>query len=241
MMDLAAFRREVVEKLKAWSPPFSGSPRLTGRDEGTTGKRRIPPREFELCTIGASTGGPRAIHQILEALPATFPVPIVIVQHMPVGFTKPFAERLNSVSPLQVSEARDGDALLPGRVLLARAGVHLRVTNKLSVVLTDLPREAKHIPSVDVAMKSAARACPGRVLGVLLTGMGDDGAHGMAAIRISGGYTIAESEASCAVYGMPRAAQLLGAVDSQLSLSEITQALQGLSAIGAETRLQLPG
>jgi two-component system chemotaxis response regulator CheB len=148
---------------------------------------------------------------------------------MPDGFTGPFADRLNGISRIRVSEASEGDRLRPGVALLAPAGRHLRVTSSLGVVLVAGPHDAKNIPSVDVTMKSAARARPGRVLGILLTGMGQDGAEGMATIRAGGGFTIAESEASCVVYGMPRAAKLRGGVDCMFSLAEIISFMEGLA------------
>jgi two-component system chemotaxis response regulator CheB len=179
--------------------------------------------------IGASTGGPAALQHLLERLPASFPLPIALVQHMPVGFTRPFAERLDGLCRLEVREAREGDALRPGRVLVAPAGRHLRISPRLTAVLSDEPREARHVPSVDVLMLSAARARPGRVLGILLTGMGDDGAEGLRAIRAQGGITLAESEESCAVYGMPRAAVERGAVEHVLALEEIAEVLRAVS------------
>jgi two-component system chemotaxis response regulator CheB len=184
----------------------------------------------ELCVIGASTGGPLALQRILERVPAEFPMPIAIVQHMPVGFTRPFADRLNGLSRMQVSEASEGDRLLPGKALLAPAGHHLRVTSSLAVVLAEGPHDSRNVPSVDVTMKSAARARPGRVFGILLTGMGQDGAEGMATIRASGGFTIGESEASCVVYGMPRSAKMRGGVDCMLPLPEIISFMEALTA-----------
>jgi two-component system chemotaxis response regulator CheB len=230
LMDLDTLRREVIEKLKVWRTAGSDG---NGRRE--TSAAATPPGSLitarcDLCVIGASTGGPIALQRILERIPAGFPLPIAIVQHMPVGFTRPFADRLSRLSRLQVSEATEGDRLRPGRVLLAPAGRHLRITSSLAVVLAAAPADAKHIPSVDVTMKSAARARPGGVLGILLTGMGNDGAEGMATIRAGGGFTIGESEASCVVYGMPRAAEQRGAVDSMLPLPEIITFLEGLAA-----------
>jgi two-component system chemotaxis response regulator CheB len=231
LMDLDTLRCEVIEKLKVWRPE-------DGNGSGHTASSALatiptPSREAaqrcELCVIGASTGGPIALQRILQSIPAEFPLPIAIVQHMPVGFTRPFADRLNRLSRLQVSEAIEGDRLRPGRVLLAPAGRHLRITGSLATVLAAAPADAKHIPSIDVTMKSAARARPGRVLGILLTGMGNDGAEGMATIRANGGLTIGESEASCVVYGMPRAAEQRGAVDCMLALPEIITFLHGLS------------
>lgn len=229
VMDLEYLRREVVDKMKAVAPASR-----------TNGARHPPPARAasdwpdlsrcELCVIGASTGGPAAVQRILQALPARFPIPVVVVQHMPVGFTRPFAQRLASLSRVRVSEAEDGVRLVPGTAVIAPAGCHLRVSPNLAAVLTLEPGDAKHIPSVDVTMRSAARSRPGKVLGVLLTGMGEDGADGMATIRAGGGVTIAESEASCVVFGMPRAAIQRGGAGWVLSLGEIADLLSGTRA-----------
>jgi two-component system, chemotaxis family, protein-glutamate methylesterase/glutaminase len=235
LMDLDTLRREVIEKLKVWRLVDSHGNERNGKSATATDHAAslVAAARCELCVIGASTGGPIALQRILEHIPARFPLPIAIVQHMPVGFTRPFADRLSRLSRLQVSEAVEGDRLRPGRVLLAPAGRHLRITGSLATVLAAAPADASHIPSVDVTMKSAARARPGRVLGILLTGMGDDGAEGMATIRAGGGFTIGESEASCVVYGMPRAAEQRGALDCMLSLPEIIAFLEGLASGGS--------
>jgi two-component system chemotaxis response regulator CheB len=232
VMDLDTLRREVLEKLRIWGPKDPAAvarngPRPAAADQATN---LAAAAHCELCVIGASTGGPIALQQILEQIPPGFPLPIAIVQHMPVGFTQPFATRLNRLSRLQVSEAAQGEQLSPGRVLVAPAGLHLRITPNLAVELAAEPAESKHIPSVDITMKSAARSRPGKVLGILLTGMGQDGSEGMAAIRASGGFTIGENEASCVVYGMSRAAEARGAVDCMLPLPEIVSFLEGLGA-----------
>jgi two-component system, chemotaxis family, protein-glutamate methylesterase/glutaminase len=234
VMDLDTLRREVIGKLKVLTSNGSrtGAPQQAA-SAGDHSARLAAAAGCELCVIGASTGGPSALQRILERIPAGFPMPIVIVQHMPAGFTHPFADRLRRLSRLQVSEAVEGDRLRPGRVLVAPAGRHLRITSSLGVVLASEPAEAKHIPSVDVTMKSAARSRPGRVLGILLTGMGTDGAEGMGAIRAGGGLTIGESEASCVVYGMPRAAEARGAVSHMLSLAEIISFLEALASNGS--------
>jgi two-component system, chemotaxis family, protein-glutamate methylesterase/glutaminase len=233
VMDLDTLRREVLEKLRIWGPKVADG---AARNNGA----KVTPalqvanvqkaESCELCVIGASTGGPIALQRILEAVPADFPFPIVIVQHMPVGFTGPFAARLDRLSRLQVAEASQGDQLRPGRALVAPAGKHLQIGSGLTVELSDKPADAKHIPSVDVTMKSAAEARPGAVLGILLTGMGQDGAEGMVAIRKSGGVTVGESEASCVVYGMSRAAEHRGGVDAMLPLPEIVAFLEALAA-----------
>jgi two-component system chemotaxis response regulator CheB len=232
LMDLDTIRREVIEKLKILSSGDSQAVVPAGARAAAgngAGDLTAAAAHCELCVIGASTGGPIALHRILERIPARFPLPIAIVQHMPAGFTGPFADRLSRLSRLQVSEAVEGDRLRPGRALVAPAGRHLRITSNLAAVLAAEPADAKHIPSVDVTMKSAAKARPGKVLGILLTGMGQDGAEGMATIRAGGGFTIGESEASCVVYGMPRAAQMRGAVDCMLPLPEIVAFLEGLT------------
>jgi two-component system, chemotaxis family, protein-glutamate methylesterase/glutaminase len=231
VMDLDTLRREVLEKLRIWGPKDSGTITRNGAGPARADQAAnlAAAARCELCVIGASTGGPVALQGIMERIPARFPLPIVIVQHMPVGFTSSFAARLNRLSRLQVNEAAEGDQLRPGRAVVAPAGRHLRITPGLVVELGAEPADANHIPSVDITMKSAARAQPGGVLGILLTGMGQDGAEGMATIRAGGGFTIGESEASCVVYGMSRAAVLRRAVDCMLPLPEIVSFLEGIA------------
>ena len=225
VMDLETLRREVLQKLEAFIP----GPPVRADREPRPGLDPSAAASCELCVIGASTGGPAGLQRIIERLPAGFPMPLLVVQHMPVGFTKPFAQRLNSLSRLQVDEAVDGERLARGQVRIAPAGSHLRVTATLATLLGGEPADAKHVPSIDLTMKSAARARPARVLGVLLSGMGEDGAEGMAAIRAGGGLTLAESEASCVVYGMPRAALARGGVSCMLPLPEIAGYLEQLT------------
>jgi len=233
LMDLERLGRELGERLRALGGGRDTHlPRV--RPEG--GARRstalpLPSAEElargKLCVIGASTGGPAALQALLEAIPAEFPMPIAIVQHMPPGFTRPFANRLDGLCRLSVSEAEDGQRLAPGMAVVAPAGMHLRISASLVTTLAAEPA-SRHIPSVDLLFRSAARARPGGVLGVLLTGMGDDGAEGLSQIRAQGGTTIAESEESCAVYGMPRAAVERGAAQYVLPLLEIRRVLAGM-------------
>jgi two-component system, chemotaxis family, protein-glutamate methylesterase/glutaminase len=226
LMDLEGLRREVLDKVQACHPSRATA---AAARPGPPSTSRFDPtvlRGCELCVVGASTGGPAALQRILERIAPDFPLPMVVVQHMPVGFTRPFAERLDALSPLHVAEAAEGERLLPGQVRIAPAGSHLRLTSALAVVLSTEPGDAKHVPSIDITMKSAARARPGRTFGILLTGMGDDGADGMATIRASGGLTIAESEESCVVFGMPRAAHARGGANWMLPLPEIVGALE---------------
>jgi two-component system chemotaxis response regulator CheB len=229
VMDLELLRREVVDRLEALAPGSRPSNGDAARPEATAAPAAMADlRACELCVIGASTGGPAAVQRILQRLPARFPFPLVVVQHMPQGFTEAFARRLDSLSRLRVSEAIEGRRLTAGDVVIAPGGRHLRVSPGLAVVLSPEPSDARHIPSIDVTMRSAARSRPGRVLGILLTGMGEDGAEGMATIRAGGGVTIAESETSCVVYGMPRAAVRRGGATWVLSLGEIAGLLGAL-------------
>lgn len=186
---------------------------------------RATALQVETLVIGASTGGPPALTRLLTALPPMLSVPIVIVQHMPPGFTEPLAERLNLLSPFEVKEARDGDLLRPGRVLVARAGYHLTFESRGERRMVRLDRRQRggtsHMPSVDVAMLSAVRVFGSRAMGILLTGMGADGAEGMAAMRAAGSHTIAEAESSAVIFGMPRAAIEAGGACEVLDLGRI--------------------
>lgn len=237
LMEFEGLGRELRERIRALATRWSDAAGRAGNGSGGAARPTpdappglSPPPAMDLCVLGASTGGPAAIQQVLEALPADFPLPLAIVQHMPPGFTGPFARRLNQRCRLRVREAEDGDRLESGTVLIGPAGLHMRVNGALAVTLSPEPAQARHIPSVDVLMLSAARARPGRVLGVLLTGMGDDGADGMAAIHAQGGITLAESEATCVVYGMPRAAWERGGVTRLLALPALAEWLAGLRA-----------
>jgi two-component system chemotaxis response regulator CheB len=178
-----------------------------------------------VVALGASTGGPKALQSVIPFLPKDFLVPVLVVQHMPALFTRSFAERLNAESQLEVKEAEDGDLLEPGRVFIARGGIHMKAkrTKPLEVRLQlDMhPDNLLYRPSVNVMMKSAVEAYGGRVLGVIMTGMGDDGTEGMKAIKHAGGKTIAQDEFTCVVWGMPRSAYEAGVVDKVATLTQI--------------------
>lgn len=166
-----------------------------------------PPKR--IIAIGASTGGPNALQFILSAIPADFSSAIVIVQHMPEGFTEMFARRLHDCSPLIAQEAKSGDLLLAGRVLLCPGNRHIVVRRMAMgdvVVLSDAPTVNGHRPSADVLFNSVAQEFGMLSIGVIMTGMGEDGAEGMGAIKAAGGLTVAQSEETCVVGGMPRAA-----------------------------------
>lgn len=167
----------------------------------------------QILALGASTGGPKAVEVVLSGLPSSCP-PILVVQHMPVGFTAPFAKRLDSVCKMEVREARDGDQVLPGLALVAPGGRHMRLTRTgalYRVQLVDGPPLHYQRPAVDVLFDSVAKAAGRNAVGVLLTGMGADGAAGLASMREAGAHTLAESEETCVVYGMPREAVRLNA------------------------------
>lgn len=198
-----------------------------------------------LVVIGCSTGGPAALRLLLPALPANLPAGVVVVQHMPAGFTKTLAEHLDGLSALRVRHAADGDPVTPGQVLVAPAGMHFRFRTGADGVRAAVEPGAGPLPpggfrpSVDEVMTSAAEVFGSRAVGVLLTGMGRDGAQGMAAIKRRGGHTVAEDESTCVVYGMPKAAVDAGAVDKVLPLpqipAEIVRLVEALSSLAKES------
>ncbi len=178
-----------------------------------------------VIAIGSSTGGVQAIEAVLTALPRTTPG-IVIVQHMPEAFTAAFAERLNKLCAMEVKEARDGDRVLPGRVLIAPGGRHMQLARsgaQYVVVVRDGPLVNRHKPSVDVLFKSVAQSAGRNAVGVILTGMGDDGARGLLDMRQAGATTAAQDEATSVVFGMPREALRMGAASQALPLHGVAQ------------------
>ncbi len=185
---------------------------------------RIEKSPIEVVAIASSTGGPPALQAILTSLPSDFGAAIVISQHMPAGFTKSFAERLNKLSPLVVSEAAAGDRIGPGSALIAPGGFHLVLKRDQSGLIADLvPRSPadKYVPSADRMMVSVAEECGPAALGVVLTGMGRDGSEGVDAIKKRKGQCLAESEESAVVFGMPQEAIRTGAVDKVLPLEKM--------------------
>jgi two-component system chemotaxis response regulator CheB len=179
-----------------------------------------------VIAIGTSTGGPNALEQILPCLAADLPVPILIVQHMPAGFTSSFAQRLNNICAIGVREAMQREVIRPGVAYICPAGVHMRVQRQLGsahvlIELSASPMDSLHMPSVDILMESVAEVFEDRAVGVIMTGMGSDGAEGMKAIYRAGGLTIGQDEASCAVYGMPRACAEARVLNRVVPLAEI--------------------
>jgi len=184
-----------------------------------------------IVAIGVSTGGPNALSYLLPQIRPDIEASLLIVQHMPEGFTAPFAGRLNELASVEVREAADGDELLPGRALIAAGGRHLEVKREKTeavAVLTTAPSVQGLRPSADVLFNSVAKAIGRRAVGLIMTGMGEDGARGLRAIREGGGHTLAQDRESSVIYGMPQAAIDRRAVDKVLPLSEIGQYLNTL-------------
>ena len=192
----------------------------------------VPGQSREkIIAIGASTGGTEALLQVLEQMPENCPG-IVVVQHMPEGFTAAFAKRLNGICRIEIKEAADGDKVLPGRAYIAPGNRHTlvrRIGPSYFLEVREGALVSRHRPSVNVLFRSVAQAAGASAVGILMTGMGDDGAEGMLEMKQAEAFTIAQDEASCVVFGMPREAILRGAVDEILSLSKIPAAILRLS------------
>lgn len=223
-----ARRREIHKILdnggtRSVAPPvsFVPGPASVARAPAMSG----PP----VVLIGVSTGGPAALAEIVPALPAKLPAPVFIVQHMPPHFTEALAERLESLSAIRVQEARDGEIAQDGCVYLAPGGRHMKVCrgekDGILIRVTDDPPEKACRPSVDYLFRSAALNFPGRSVAAILTGMGNDGSEGLRMLKRCGSFNIAQDEASCVVYGMPREAVLTGAVDTVVPLTGIADAI----------------
>jgi two-component system chemotaxis response regulator CheB len=194
----------------------------------------------KVIAIGASTGGTKAIEAVLANLPATIPG-IVIVQHMPEHFTTSFAQRLNEICPMEVREAKNQDRVVPGVALIAPGNQHMVLTRSGGTYLVrvkDGPRVHYQRPSVDVLFHSVAKTAARNAVGVVLTGMGADGAKGMLAMKESGAYTMAQDEATCIVYGMPKEAVKLGAADEVVPLSDISRTI--ISVLEGEYNTRKP-
>ncbi|TAJ32135.1 MAG: chemotaxis response regulator protein-glutamate methylesterase [Nitrospirae bacterium] len=192
---------------------------------GLTSQSISATRGSKLVAIGCSTGGPAALLEVLPLLPEDFPAGIVIVQHMPKFFTKPFAERMNQQCRIEVREAQEADVVRPGLALIAPGGVHMRLVRRraieVEVALVPNTENRHYVPSADVLMLSVAEVYSSRGIGVILTGMGQDGLEGMRAIKGAKGRTVAQDEASCVVYGMPKAVVEGGLADKVAPLSHI--------------------
>lgn len=197
------------------------------------GTARLAQTSEQIIAIGTSTGGTQALEVVLKALPRIC-AGIVIVQHMPAVFTEAFAQRLNSLCQIEVLEAKNNDRVIPGRALIAPGGKHMllkRSGAQYHVEVIDGPVVNRHRPSVDVLFRSVAKFAGKNALGIIMTGMGDDGARGLKEMRDAGAYTLGENEESCVVYGMPKEAMKLGAVCEEMSLQQIAGKISAVHAM----------
>ena len=226
MLDMAD---DVIAKVKAAAAAPVG--RLHRASNGAAAidyKQKPLANRFDIVVIGTSTGGPQGLKALVSRLPANFPVPVAIVLHMPIGYTAAYAQRLNEASGLTVVEASEGDEVRAGVVFVAPAGRHLTFYRDGATVRTRLevsPLDTSHKPSVDVLFQSAADVYGDRVLGVVMTGMGDDGRAGAAWIKARSGSILTEAEETCIVYGMPRAVVEAGLSDASVPLDRMADAI----------------
>lgn len=225
--DLDEFLLEVIQKIKIAAVALMKNNIAGNLSQDNKTSSLLPSREVDVITIGASTGGTDALLTVLKNLPVTIPG-IVIVQHMPPVFTRMYAERLNNQCQLQVKEAATGDVVETGKVFIAPGNFHMKVVKEGSrYKLRCYPGEkvSGHCPSVDVLFQSVAETVGRKAVGIILTGMGSDGAKGLLAMRKNGAYTFGQNKDSCVVYGMPMVAYNMGAVVRQLPLDRISTEL----------------
>ncbi|MBO4404567.1 MAG: chemotaxis response regulator protein-glutamate methylesterase [Treponema sp.] len=211
-----------IPKIKDLAPPTLWHQPQKKEPAVITPERKSGP--IDIVVIGISTGGPNALREVFAKIDPKFPRPIVVVQHMPAGFTKEFAASLNKICPLDVKEAEDGDEIHRGQIYIAPGNFHIRIEKSTLCNVIRLSSEDLrngHRPSADVLFESAAKIYQNRALGVIMTGMGRDGAVQLAEMRKQGAWTLGQDEKSCIVYGMPRAAWELGAVQKQVSLEHM--------------------
>jgi two-component system chemotaxis response regulator CheB len=229
--DLLFMREELVEKVKAAAlTPSRSSPPAGPVVESAPAQPSPPASNVDIVVLGTSTGGPQALRFLIPQIAADLPVPLVIVLHMPVGYTALFAEKLAEISRLKVKEAFQGCVVQPREALLAPAGRHLSFKRdrqgRVLVQLSLQPSDKPHRPSVDVLFQSAAETYGKRVLGVVLTGMGDDGKEGAAWIKAQGGTILTECEESCVIYGMPRSVVEAGLSDAAVPLVSLAEEIK---------------
>jgi len=223
--DMFLLQRTLLEKIEAAAQSVLISPSRSRASVALREKSQVVPR---IAIIGTSTGGPKALQAIIPKLPEDLPIPVLVVQHMPRGFTAPLAKRLNGLSKVKVCEASHGEQLKSGTVYVAPAGQQTTLYSsgsQIYVCLSDTPNDTTHKPSVDVTMSSVAVVFARYVLGIILTGMGSDGARGMRAIQDAGGITVGQDEATCAVYGMPRTCADNGVLQRVVPLDEVASVI----------------
>jgi two-component system chemotaxis response regulator CheB len=248
-LDIVKIEASLISKVKIVAsrrmmhsrpaPSFARSapaPAAPGGLARTAGPARTPAPAFvpsgsakrDVVVIGVSTGGPPAVQKVLSALPANFPASIVIAQHMPQAFTGPFAKRLDGLCQISVKEAETGDRLKPGCAFVAPGGRHLvlkQMVSRVDLEITTEPASALYKPSANVLIGSAAEAVGRRALGVILTGMGNDGMEGIRSLKQKGGRALAQSDATCVVYGMPKAIVDAGLSDEIVDIDDMAQAI----------------
>jgi two-component system chemotaxis response regulator CheB len=226
--DLLILREELTEKVK-------GAARAPVKNLHISTVAKLAPvtvprqSKVDVVVLGISTGGPQALRYLIPQLPADFPVPLLVVLHMPVGYTALFATKLGELSKLKVREAQDGGMLNGGEVLVGQAGRHMvlrqNAARQTQIRLALSPMDKPHRPSVDVLFKSAAEIFKSRTLGIVMTGMGDDGKEGAAWIKAQGGKVITEAEESCVIYGMPRSVVEAGLSDLSAPLNSMAETI----------------
>ena len=220
--DLAEkIRQAAAAKVTALTQSAGGQK----QDSGIPTRSKRGFWQNRVVVIASSTGGPRALQAVIPSLPADLPAPVLVIQHLPAGFTGRMAESLNEQSPLTVEEARPGLTLDIGRVLIAPGGVHMEISPHRSIRLNLNEQECGVRPSANPTMETAARVCGAATLGVILTGMGVDGTRGAGLIKEAGGDIIAQDEESCVVYGMPKSVAEAGYVDRVVPLSRVASAI----------------
>ncbi|MBI4727815.1 chemotaxis response regulator protein-glutamate methylesterase [candidate division TA06 bacterium] len=227
-LDIEKVRQQLVEKIFMAAGVNLERLRTQRHKKSEPAPAKTPsrPQGQKIVAIGSSTGGTRALAEIIPKLPGNLNAGLILIQHMPAGFTKSLAERLSSRSRIIVREAREGDQIRPGLALMAPADYHLTLdASGPKIQLNQDPPRFGVRPSVDVTMESLAASAKVPIVGVILTGMGHDGAKGMAAIKREGGHTIVEDRSSCVVFGMPKSAIETGMVDLVLPLDQIPQAI----------------
>lgn len=243
-VNITDVARDLVAKIRAVSrqggqpaqpivhapPPIEQPPRIIAPPPVA---RVRSTGQYEVVAIGTSTGGPVALSHVVPMLPGNFPLPVLIVQHMPMGFTRPLADRLNALSKIAVHEAVNGMLLEAGTALVVPSGkqaeLHRRGTGETEVRLVDDDGSSVHVPSVDFMTAQVAQAYGRAAIGVILTGMGQDGVRGLRKLKERGGYVLGQDEATCVVYGMPRAAAKEGLVDREVPLDDISPILVSLA------------
>lgn len=235
-LDIVKIREDLISKIKAAAESKKRRPMIAVSRAKPPKRETVltaPKNAATIVALGTSTGGPKALQEMLPLLPEDLNVPVLIVQHMPPGFTGPFARRLDGMCKINVREAIQEEEIQPGVIYIAPAGQHMTVyrrgTSKVALRLGQTPAGLLHMPSVDVTMNSVAEVFRSLTLGVIMTGMGADGAKGMETIKREGGFNVGQDEASCTVYGMPRSAAEAGVLHRVVPLLQIPEQIMQIA------------